>query len=50
MRLLQVIKGENNRDIYLVFDYMETDLYNLIRADEQHKILQGEAARGGRLW
>ena len=40
VRLLQVIKGENNRDIYLVFDYMETDLYNLIRADDQHKILQ----------
>ena len=40
VRLQQVIKGENNRDVYLVFDYMETDLYSLIRADEMHGILQ----------
>ena len=40
VRLLQVIKGENNRDVYLVFEYMETDLYSLIRADEAHGILQ----------
>ena len=40
VRLLQVIKGENNKDVYLVFDYMETDLYNLCRLDEQHGLLQ----------
>ena len=39
VRLLQVIKGENNRDVYLVFEYMETDLYSLIRADEAHGII-----------
>lgn len=39
VKLMQVIKGENNCDVYLVFDYMETDLYNLIRADEEHHIL-----------
>lgn len=39
VRLLQIIKGENNRDIYLVFEYVETDLYSLIRSDETHKIL-----------
>ena len=39
VRLMQVIKGENNRDMYLVFEYMETDLYSLIRADETHQIL-----------
>ena len=25
VKLLNVIKAENNKDIYLVFDYMETD-------------------------
>lgn len=31
--LLDVIKAENNRDIYLVFEYMETDLHAVIRAN-----------------
>lgn len=33
VRLLNVIKAENDRDIYLVFDYMETDLHAVIRAN-----------------
>ncbi len=40
VRLLDVIKAENDRDIYLVFDYMETDLHAVIRAnilEEIHK-------------
>lgn len=32
IRLLNVIRAENNMDLYLVFDYMEADLYNAIRA------------------
>ena len=36
IRLLNIIKAENNKDIYLVFDFMETDLHAVIRA----KILQ----------
>jgi len=32
IRLLDVIKAENDKDIYLVFDYMETDLHAVIRA------------------
>uniref|UniRef100_A0A7S2WX63 Protein kinase domain-containing protein n=1 Tax=Rhizochromulina marina TaxID=1034831 RepID=A0A7S2WX63_9STRA len=39
IRLAQVVKGENQRDVYLVFDFMETDLYTLIRADERHAII-----------
>ncbi len=40
VRLLDVIKAENDKDIYLVFDYMETDLHAVIRAnilEEVHK-------------
>ena len=40
VRLLDVMKAENDRDIYLVFDYMETDLHAVIRAnilEEIHK-------------
>lgn len=28
-----MIRAENDRDIYLVFDYMETDLHAVIRAN-----------------
>ena len=31
-RLRRVYKGQNGRDIYLILDYMETDLHNVIRA------------------
>lgn len=31
-RLLNVLKAENDRDIYLVFEFMETDLHAVIRA------------------
>lgn len=27
IRLLNIIKAENNKDLYLVFDYMETGIY-----------------------
>mmetsp|Transcript_14170 Transcript_14170/g.48009 ORF Transcript_14170/g.48009 Transcript_14170/m.48009 type:complete len:369 (+) Transcript_14170:62-1168(+) len=33
IRLQNVHKAENDRDIYLVFDYMETDLHAVIRAN-----------------
>ena len=33
IRLLNVIKAENDLDLYLVFDYMEADLFNVIRAN-----------------
>jgi len=38
--LLNVIKAENDLDLYLIFDYMEADLINVIRAkilEEIHK-------------
>ncbi len=30
IRLLNIIKAENNKDLYLVFDYMETGNYSFI--------------------
>jgi mitogen-activated protein kinase 15 len=33
IRLLNVIKAENDKDIYLVFEFMETDLHTVIRAN-----------------
>jgi mitogen-activated protein kinase 15 len=33
IRLLNIIKAENDKDIYLIFEYMETDLYTVIRAN-----------------
>jgi len=33
IRLQNVLKAENNMDIYLAFDYMETDLHAVIRAN-----------------
>lgn len=33
IRLLNVIKAENELDVYLVFENMEADLYNVIRAN-----------------
>eukprot|EP00792_Barthelona_sp_PAP020_P005185 TRINITY_DN2543_c1_g2_i1.p1 TRINITY_DN2543_c1_g2~~TRINITY_DN2543_c1_g2_i1.p1 ORF type:complete len:373 (+),score=45.51 TRINITY_DN2543_c1_g2_i1:38-1156(+) len=33
IRLLNVLKAENDQDIYLVFDYLETDLHAVIRAN-----------------
>lgn len=32
IRLLQIFPAENNKDLYLTFDYMETDLHAVIRA------------------
>lgn len=40
VRLMNVLKADNDKDIYLVFDYMETDLHAVIRAnilEEIHK-------------
>ena len=40
IRLLNVLKAENDRDVYLIFEYMETDLHAVIRAnilEEVHK-------------
>ncbi len=40
VHLLNVIKAENEKDIYLVFEYMDTDLHAVIRAgilEEIHK-------------
>ena len=33
IRLQHIIKAENDRDIYLTFDHMETDLHAVIRAN-----------------
>ena len=33
VQLQQVFRAENDRDIYLVFEYMETDLHAAIRAN-----------------
>jgi len=33
IRLQNVLKAENDKDIYLVFDFMETDLHAVIRAN-----------------
>jgi mitogen-activated protein kinase 15 len=40
IKLLNVIKAENDRDIYLIFEFMETDLHTVIRAgilEDVHK-------------
>jgi mitogen-activated protein kinase 15 len=33
VKLLNVIKAENNKDLYLVFEFMETDLHKVVRAN-----------------
>jgi len=33
IRLVNFLKAENDKDIYLVFDFMETDLHAVIRAN-----------------
>ena len=40
VQLQNVLKSDNNKDLYLVFEYMETDLHAVIRAnilEEVHK-------------
>lgn len=40
IKLEEVIRAENNRDIYLVFEHMDIDLFTLIREDilaERHR-------------
>ena len=38
VKLKQVIKAENNKDIYLVFEFMETDLHAVIKAKILKKV------------
>jgi len=38
IRLQNVIRAENDRDIYLVFDFMDTDLHAVIRANNLEDI------------
>ena len=33
VHLLQVLKAENNKDLYLIFEFMESDLHSVIRAN-----------------
>ncbi|KAL3925271.1 MAG: hypothetical protein SGPRY_003684, partial [Prymnesium sp.] len=40
VKLQNVLRADNDRDIYLIFEYMETDLHAVIRAnilEEIHK-------------
>mmetsp|Transcript_21560 Transcript_21560/g.18584 ORF Transcript_21560/g.18584 Transcript_21560/m.18584 type:complete len:107 (+) Transcript_21560:272-592(+) len=40
IRLRNIIRADNDKDLYLVFDFMETDLHHVIRANilqEIHK-------------
>lgn len=40
IKLRNIIKADNNKDLYLVFDFMDTDLHAVIRAgilEEVHK-------------
>jgi len=40
IKLLNIVRAKNNKDLYLVFDYMETDLHAVIRANiliDQHQ-------------
>jgi len=39
VRMLQVIKAESDEDVYLIFEYMETDLFSVISADSRHSLL-----------
>ena len=31
IRMITLIKAENNKDLYILFDFMETDLHIVIR-------------------
>ncbi|CAK56106.1 unnamed protein product (macronuclear) [Paramecium tetraurelia] len=33
VKLISVIRADNNKDLYMVFEYMETDLHRVIRAE-----------------
>lgn len=42
IRILNIYKAENNKDLYLVFEFMESDLHSVIRAnilEETHRKL-----------
>ena len=36
VQLQSVLKADNDRDLYLIFEYMETDLHAVIRANIEH--------------
>lgn len=38
VKLLNVIRAENNKDLYLVFDFMETDLHAVVKAGILKKV------------
>lgn len=38
IKLINVIKAENNKDLYLVFEFMETDLHSVIKAGILKKV------------
>ena len=44
IQLQNFMKAENDRDIYLVFDFMETDLHAVIRADILQPVSRRRAA------
>jgi mitogen-activated protein kinase 15 len=44
VRLLNIVRAENDRDIYLVFDYMETDLHAVIRAGIMEEVRRRQRA------
>ncbi|KAM3137466.1 Protein kinase domain [Paramecium bursaria] len=33
IKLIQVLRARNNKDLYMVFEYMETDLHKVVRAN-----------------
>ena len=40
VRLLNIMKAENNKDLYMIFEFMDTDMHAVIRAgilEEIHK-------------
>ena len=36
VKLLAVIKAENNKDLYMVFEYMETDLHKVLTLNKSY--------------
>ena len=33
VKLIKIFKAENNQDLYMIFEFMETDLHHVIRAN-----------------
>ena len=47
IQMLNLLKAENDKDIYLVFEYMETDLHAAIRGVDDQTIVLGDVQLGG---